>query len=322
MLTSLKNQSLSVNEEKLNIFIDGFVNSSYQQSGKIDLTFEVEIIARNIFPKSRVIKFKKNLGVAGLFLELQSTTFAGESNWAAFFEEDLVLSPNYLFELDSLINLVEDCDEIVQVACFQVLPSLISLPRGLDGFYPGHGTKAFAERKMFYLDSVKILKSFIEIEQNKNFKTFHSTKKSPMVKDSKRISKLAGPEMLGTIINSFNKDLALSSYIAKTGKLHVVSKPNLASDIGIEGLHFYTTPKLKISDEINIRNISQAERKVELLNTIPYLRTESVNYYSESLRIILDGYYISLSSRKMCIKILKNLKLRMQRYLKSFLLFF
>jgi hypothetical protein len=305
MLESLSNQTIPINQEKLFIFIDGFKGSVYEDRGSRDQTSQVKNLAKTIFPFSKVVNFQENLGIASLHLKLQQRTFAGPEEWAVFFEEDVVLDPSYLEEIKKLIEIVNDCDTVVNVACFQILPTITNLSRGYDGFYPGHGTQAFAERKNFFLQKAKMLEAFIEIEKNSDYPIQYSSKKSSMVKDSSRISKLASFYGLGGLINSYNHDLAMNSFLVQNGKLHVVSKPNLATDIGVEGIHHYITPTLEKPKIIKRPDLSIEEKKIEFQNSLASIKFEVDQNAYNNYRMILEGYYTSLSGRAMVAKIVE-----------------
>ena len=306
VLASISEQSLPVDQNKLFIFIDGFKGSIYQSRGSVDKTDEVESIAREFFPHATVVRYEENCGIADLHNKLQESTFSGSDQWAAFFEEDVVLDKSYLEELSELIDIVDDCDKVVKVACFQILPSLSHLPRGYNGFYPGHGTKAFAERKSFFLAHQFILEEFVFLERLTDISKPFQSIKSSMVKDSFRIASLAGANALGTVICSFNKDLALDSFLHAQGKIHIVTKPNLATDIGIEGIHNYTTPILKVSKSDVRDRQDLLGRRSEFIQALPVLIQESDQYITDNYKVILDGYYTSLSGWAMLQKILKK----------------
>ena len=127
-----------------------------------------------------------------------------------------------------------------------------------------------------------------------------------MVKDSFRIASLAGANALGTVICSFNKDLALDSFLHAQGKIHIVTKPNLATDIGIEGIHNYTTPILKVSKSDVRDRQDLLGRRSEFIQALPVLIQESDQYITDNYKVILDGYYTSLSGWAMLQKILKK----------------
>lgn len=311
LLISLNNQTLQVQQESLHILIDGFSGSSYEKRGEQDRTREVYEIAKAIFPNALVESLSTNLGIAGLHTELQELTFAKTETWAAFFEEDLILDASYLAELASLIEIVTDNQKIAKVACFQIISTLVDLPRGYSGFYPGRGTKAFAERKSFFKLKLPMMKSFIEILNSKSEDMNNND--DIVVQDSLRLATLASYDSLGVLINSMDHDIATDLFIEFKGLLHVVTKPNLATDIGVVGIHNSTTPRLELGNLVK-DSATQEERKVIFERSVNSIAHEATAYTKQNFKKILDGYYISLSSKKMVKKILRNIIARISGF--------
>jgi hypothetical protein len=150
LVHSLHHQSVKINQENLFFFIDGFQHSVYESMGQEDKTEEVKRIINEVFPSANVYKQRLNLGIARLHNLMQEKVFLSGSPWGVFFEEDIVLHPDYLKQIALMIEMVDDNHEVAKLSCFQVIPSLLHLPRGLDGYYPGRGTQAFAERRSFF----------------------------------------------------------------------------------------------------------------------------------------------------------------------------
>lgn len=305
LLLSLSKQSSNVNQNRLHIFIDGYSGSSYEINGTADRTTEIETLAREIFPESKIVKFETNQGVARLHQYLQSTVFSAATNWATFFEEDIELEPSHLQEIENLIEIVDDFDEVVKVACFQSAPAGGVLSRGVAGFYKGIGTKAYAERQNFFETKSNMIEEFLRIESLPNLRKYPATKGTTMVKDSVRIALLSNPNALGVPIRSFNKDLAIDAYLYKIGKLHVVTKPNLASDIGIDGMHGYVTPAIDADGIMEFPGLDIQTRKKQFEESIPLIRRDFDEYYFTENKLLMEGYFVSLSGRNMLKKISK-----------------
>ena len=294
MLKSLQRQTLPVDTNKLYIFIDGFNGSIYENNGASDQTQQVELISRQIFPNATIVREAKNLGIANLRNQLQSAAFSGSDSWAAFFEEDLVLDPTYLQELSDLISIVDPYDEVSKVACFQIIESLSSLPRGFEGFYPGRGTQAVAERRGFYILKQPVIKKFIELIE-KDLGSYGQFKNSEIA------SSMAS---FGYFLTYFQHDSLEEQIIHSEGKLHVVSKPNLAADIGIEGIHSYITNPIVLQNQPKIESLEI--RKQNFKNQLPEVSNESLDHNREYFAEILDGYHISKSRKLMLKKIFKR----------------
>jgi hypothetical protein len=291
VLQSIQNQSLDFDEQSISIYIDGFEGSVYQRRNEADFTDDVEAIAREFFPNSEIIRFRSNCGIADLHNRLQTSVFARTAEWAAFFEEDVVLEPMYFKELGELIKVTEDFDSIVKVGCFQIIDSMSHLPRGLNGFYPGTGTKAFAERKSFFLAKQPIIAKFVDIERIPGDNSDNSI----------RCSNLAAA---GYFLPYFQKDSLVESFLHLEEKFHVVTKPNIATDIGFEGVHNYTTSPLKVSQKENSTAISILERRRELEESFDQIVNESKQHIIQNYKDVLQGYHTSTSRKSMLYKIL------------------
>ena len=298
-LVSLSRQTLQVDQIKLHIFVDGYAGSIYESRGSADKSAEVTQLAIEYFPKAKVVKFDKNLGIAASHVQLQKLVFSNGSDWGAFFEEDVVLEPSYLEELSTLIEIVDDCERIGKVACFQILPPLSHLPRGHDGFYPGRGTKAFAERKTLFDKKLSMLESFVDILGKSDLEYFDTEK------DSLRLAKLASRNSLGRLMPTMHHDIATDLFLEFNNFLHVVSKPFLAKDIGVHGVHNSIVPKIDIPLATHTNDMSE-NRNITFKNSIMLIEKESEDYALISYMKIINGYYISQSSKKMLKQILLN----------------
>jgi glycosyltransferase involved in cell wall biosynthesis len=291
VLESIRNQTLDFDERSLTIYIDGFEDSIYHRKNAANFTNEVESIALEFFPDSAIKRFDLNCGIADLHNRLQSAVFAKTDQWGAFFEEDVVLDPMYLNELEKLIEISEDFDSIVKVGCFQIIGSLADLPRGLNGFYPGTGTKAFAERKNFFTSKQSVVAKFIEIEKISG-------------DDSDNSIRCANLAAEGYFLPFFQKDALIESFMHFQNKFHVVTKPNMATDIGFEGVHNYTTTPLDIAIKENSNVVLVSERKIQLAQSFDQIVSESKEHIIENFKSVLQGYHVSKSRRAMINKVL------------------
>jgi hypothetical protein len=312
VLLSLKSQTLSVNEKTLFIFIDGFKGSIYESRGSADKTLEVAELARGLFPEATIHHFDANCGIADLHNKLQEAAFSGDDTWAAFFEEDLILEPTYLQELSDLIDIVDETEDVVKVACFQILPSMAHLPRGYDGFYPGVGTKAFAERKSFYLEKLPLLRYFVELQKRRDLPEVKVSKGDPYHRDSRRLSLIAPAFGQRLLCNYFEHDAITDAFIHASRRLHVVSKPSLAEDIGLEGVHdsFHIAPLFP--SDLSSEEISPEKRRAAFYSSIQTMKNETADAILKMHIDILDGYFLSLSGKKMLSRAISLIITRIQ----------
>jgi hypothetical protein len=290
MLNSFKAQTCQLDQSRVFIYIDGFQGSIYERNGLEDRTADVELVAREIFPEAKIVTFSQNCGIAELHNKLQSDTFANFTSWAAFFEEDVILKPSHLEELSKLIAIVQDTQYVVKVSCFQILPSLRNLPRGYDGFYPGRGTQAFAERRTFFIDKQKVLRLFLDLIKSRTI--------SFQFKDPEMSAKLA---LHGLFLPYLQHDSLVEAILSRDGLLHITSMPDLAKDIGSKGVHSYVTSPL--DPDLLSNNIFRTfeERVVEFHHSLSEIQRESEEFALSRYIAIFEAFHVSLS-RKLLLK--------------------
>jgi len=217
-----------------------------------------------------------------------------------------VLDEEYLEEILNLIGIVEPYDQVVKVACFQVLPTLYNLDRGVEGFYPGLGTKAFAERKDFFESRRVILKNFEEIEIL-NIVSLKQNFSALLEFNSSYLSLLANFHRFGILQSSFNHDVLIDNFLQAKNKVHVVTKPYLARDIGFEGMHNHVTPDLFAFNQPKLSEIGHSIRAKLFHESLPQIIEEGQRYFSQSYTQIMKGYYDSLSRKSMFKLLIKKI---------------
>lgn len=118
VLQSLKAQTLPVDQSMLCISIDGYAGSKAEFQGKPDQTAAIFDMARSLFPNATILSAAKNIGIteANCLLEDNMLKSHPDSTWLGFFEEDYVLSPNYLSISEQLISAAQPLDDFVLVA--------------------------------------------------------------------------------------------------------------------------------------------------------------------------------------------------------------
>jgi hypothetical protein len=145
VLESLKSQTLPVDQSKLCISVDGYAGSKAEFQGKPDHTAAIVDMARSLFPNATVLSATKNIGIteANCLLEENMLKSHPDATWLGFFEEDYVLSPDYLSIVDQLISAAQPLDDVVLVAATG--ETLDPVNRGISGVFPiGHLWAYFA----------------------------------------------------------------------------------------------------------------------------------------------------------------------------------
>jgi hypothetical protein len=239
---------------------------------------------------------------------LQERVFSVCSDWGTFIEEDILLKPNYLMELNNLIDIVDDHSEVVKVSCFQIVSFLNKLPRGYRGFYPGTGTKAFAERKEFFSLKQDLMAKYISLvkDQLNSVEQFFNIRNAALLAAD------------GYFIAYFQKDSLIESFLHFQNKLHVTTMPDLATDIGINGMHNYTTEPIQIDINKKLEKpIYLIVRKKEFENSIDKIVIEARENIIRNFQKILEGFYISRSRKSMLKEVLISTFRKVTRFLKG-----
>jgi hypothetical protein len=138
-LESLSAQTLPVDQSKLYISIDGYRGSKDELQGKPDNTQAVEELARALFPNATIRRMEKNIGIAECLRYLEDTLLASHSDatWWGKFEEDYVLSPDYLAITAQMSSAAEPIKDIAMVSATG--ETLDPDKRNVEGIFPmGH----------------------------------------------------------------------------------------------------------------------------------------------------------------------------------------
>jgi len=138
VLVSISAQTLPVDQSKLYISIDGYAGSKAEVQGKPDNTRAIEELARTTFPNATIRRMEKNTFPESLrFLEDSLLASHPDATWFGFFEEDYVLSPDYLAITAQMSAAAEPIDDIAIVAATG--ETLDPDKRDVEGIFPiGH----------------------------------------------------------------------------------------------------------------------------------------------------------------------------------------
>ena len=118
VLTSLRDQDLPPDESKLWFFLDSYSGSKSEFVGNPDRTKQVLDIAYAHFPSAKFYLNASNNGIANQFDSAERFLFSSyeDTQWVTFFEDDLILAPDYLSALSDLTSYAAEFDEICQVS--------------------------------------------------------------------------------------------------------------------------------------------------------------------------------------------------------------
>ncbi len=104
VLASIKTQTPEIDQRRIHLFQDGAVNaySKVEYAKQEDISTCITLF-RNLFPRGEVHLSLDNIGICENFLRAERFAFVTlDAPIAYFFEDDLVLSPEYVATLDVL----------------------------------------------------------------------------------------------------------------------------------------------------------------------------------------------------------------------------
>jgi hypothetical protein len=106
VLASLRAQTQTLDDRHVHLFQDGAVNASGERFAKDEAVKECIELFRAFFPRGKVWRSRRNIGIALNFKRAEERLFANARNTHVyFFEDDLVLHPSYLDLLDHMAAL-------------------------------------------------------------------------------------------------------------------------------------------------------------------------------------------------------------------------
>lgn len=105
LLVSLQAQTCPLDESRVFFWLDGFAGSKDEYLGRPDRTLQSQNLIARFFPRAEVSTSSRNLGIARNF-DRAETHMLERGEDAVFFEEDLLLAPDYLTALLNIDSLV------------------------------------------------------------------------------------------------------------------------------------------------------------------------------------------------------------------------
>jgi hypothetical protein len=144
-LAALASQQHAIDQSRLVIVRDGYIGSREEASSEPDFTADVDRLVERFFPAATYVRFDRNCGIAVAYEEMADRCFSDGADWAAFFEEDFVVDPDYTVVLERLIDASA---HIPQVASLSATGDLsVTRDRGEDTMYPDRHLWAYALRR-------------------------------------------------------------------------------------------------------------------------------------------------------------------------------
>ena len=219
--------------------IDGYQGSLDQAAGRPDRTTEVSNLVKHHFPEAHVHHYEMNHGIAEVNFALQNDTYTRTSaEWSLFFEEDIVLDKTYIEALHHLIVLSQNIEEVVKVAIGQLNLGYITMPaeKTRSKFYLGQGTKAFAERRSYFLERKHLTEIYLQTISGRQYSN----------RDESEVFAALAEHGIFTIMG--NNDVVHDRITAAMKRLHISSPESLFMDIGVKGETNFVHPEIEVQD--------------------------------------------------------------------------
>lgn len=258
VLGSLKTQTIKVEPSTIHLFQDGAPSKSNNE-----LQMKCVDVFRSIFPEGNIHFSEVNLGVA-LNFERAETLFFDKlkTDYAIFFEDDLVLSPHYLAALDQMIQFALQDDRIAYVSAYgnHKAPLADQQARAGDTIPMGHKW-GFALTRRQWLRQKPIIDKYLDIVRQRPYSG----------RDNQAIRALF--ESLGYTSPGTSQDAAkdVASLVLGTTKLNTFAC--FGKNVGAVGLH--SNPEFYEKEGFG---------KTELLDREPQINRPSSDFINYLIR--------------------------------------
>jgi hypothetical protein len=297
LLSSLASQSIPVEASSLTFSIDGFSGSLDEKRGRADNTAQVAALVTEYFPAATILQFASNVGIGESTFALQSKVFAsGDSDWAIFLEEDIVLEPDFLAAMDHLIQLAQDHEEIVKVGTGLLNLGYLQIPikPGRKNFFLGHGTKAFAERRTFFVQRRSLTEIYLATIAGRQYSD----------RDEEQVFATMAEHGVFTVMG--NNDVVQNRITASFRKLFVVSDQSLIRDRGISGETNFVLPDIQLPTGASGNVLTTTAQ--DLVDCLNELKLEQHEFEQKFFKNFWGGYIVSKSGGLAIRVLLKKIK--------------
>jgi len=296
LLNSLKLQTKDLSATPMFVRIDGYQGSLDQQAGRPDRTSEVSKLVSNYFPHALVHQYAQNHGIAEVNFALQNDAYSDTSaEWCIFFEEDIVLEDTYIEALHHMIALSQEVEEVVKVAIGQLNLGYINIPvdKNRSKFYLGQGTKAFAERRSFFLERKHLTEIYLRTIAGRQYSS----------RDESEVFAALAENGIFTVMG--NNDVVHDRITSAMKRLHITSPESLFTDVGVEGETNFVHPEIAVPD-LKTANVFQTTQE-DLRQALPLMQAEAHAFEYRFFKDFWGGYMVSKSGRLAINVLIKKL---------------
>jgi hypothetical protein len=230
VLASLRDQDLPPDESRLWFFLDSYSGSKSEFFGIPDRTKQVLDIAYAHFPRANFYLNDSNKGIANQFEIAERFLFATyeDTEWMTFFEDDLILTHDYLSSLAELTSYADQFDEICQVSVSGETEGEQS--EGVNALYLAGHAWGFSLKRSHFEERQKLVSQYLKIlEGRPYFQREHQ----------KVIDQLS---TLGLVASGSSQDLVKRSIMHAFGKFALTVGGRGGRYVGSTGDNF--TPEI------------------------------------------------------------------------------
>jgi hypothetical protein len=210
---------------RIALFLDGLKNPfSNKEYGK-EVLHKVQVaMFRSLFPQGEVFVAKQNIGIAFQMEAAENWVFdTCKADTGFFFEDDMVLSPHYLFSLQNMLEANKDDERVGYCACYG--PLWKCPPAAANSYVPMHLNWAFALRRHQWEKSKPYVNEFLDLLRDVDYRD------RPMGKIMELRERWGWPGVYTT------QDVMRAIASRKTGGIRLNCRASLGRYIGARGLH-------------------------------------------------------------------------------------
>jgi hypothetical protein len=238
-LSSLLSQTIEVDKNQVFFWLDHYSGSKDEQIGKTDQTIRTLACIQKYFPNSKIFSAAKNLGIARNYKRAEEFFYRSQQD-SLFFEEDLVLSSDYLKAISDIDKALGGDPRVASISAHGITPIHNLDPRYRKSSREKAGWPlALSHRSWGYLLKINHAKERLHLLEI-YFQALGSVPYSK--RDANRISKTLAKH--GLRVSGAAQDEVKAEIARKLGRMNITTNTQLARQIGIQGEHFIKTDQL------------------------------------------------------------------------------
>lgn len=260
-LESLRNQSFAINDRQVHLFQDGPVFATPEA---VDLSRQCIEIFKGIFPYGQVHECLDNIGVARNFDRAERALFEDlKADCGLFFEDDLILAPNYLLVLIRLAEFALGEPLVGYVAAYGVHTASLEEQRARAAeIVPLGHNWGFALTRTQWERQRELVQNYLDLLRDQNYRqrphdrirAYFRSLGHPVVPTSQDAAKAVACLVTGVArINCFP---CFARYVGESG-LHM--RPAMFEEMGFAKTVLYDgpVPEFRFPKRAELANLVQ-----------------------------------------------------------------